>query len=140
MGLLNELGMWTVQITIFYKKLLYLHKLIHYPDTNIAKQVLQTQIDKPGPTWWKSILEIGEAIGQIIDQEKISNMSKSQWKNEVKKNLQNFHVNKLQEWVKNSKKCKKMNPRGKLQEYIKILNRDEARAILLERLGMTKVR
>ena len=33
-----------------------------------------------------------------------------------------------------------MNPHGKLQKYIKILNRDEARAILLERLGMTKVR
>ena len=107
MGLLNELGMWTVQITIFYKKLLYLHKLIHYPDTNIAKQVLQTQIDKPGPTWWKSILEIGEAIGQIIDQEKISNMSKSQWKNEVKKISRTFMLTNSRNGSKTQKNARK---------------------------------
>ena len=33
-----------------------------------------------------------------------------------------------------------MNPAGKIQNYILQLNRDEARAILLERLGMTKVK
>ena len=33
-----------------------------------------------------------------------------------------------------------MNPTGKIQNYIIQLSRDEARAILLERLGMTKVR
>ena len=33
-----------------------------------------------------------------------------------------------------------MNPKGKLQEYINLLSKNEARAILLERLGMTKVK
>ena len=140
MGLLNELGMWTVQTIIQYKKMLYLHKLINYPDTNTAKQVLLTQIDKPGPTWWKSILLIGEKIGQEIDIEKISKLSKNQWKKEIREKLQNHHVNNLKEWVKTSKKCKNINPKGKIQDYIIQLNRDEARAILLERLGMTKVR
>ena len=140
LGMINELGMWTIQTTINYKKLLYLHKLIHYPDTYIAKQVLLTQMEKPGPTWWRSILQIGEQIGQEINQEKIAKMSKFQWKNEIKQKLQAHHVKNLQEWVKNSKKCKKMKPQGKLQEYIKILGKDQARALLLERLGMTKVK
>ena len=140
LGLINELGIWTVEINIYYKKLLYLHKLIHYPDNYIAKQVLLTQINKPGPTWWKSILQIGELIGQEIDCEKISKLSKDQWKKQVKEKLQEHHVSNLQEWVKNSKKCNKMNPKGKLQEYINLLSKNEARAILLERLGMTKVK
>ena len=132
--------MWTIQITIYYRKLLYLHKLVNYPENYIAKQVLLSQIDKPGPTWWKSILNIGDLIGQEIDRTKIAKMSKDQWKKEIKLKLQAHHVGNLQEWVKDSKKCKKMNPQGKLQAYIKLLNKNEARAILIERLGMTKVK
>ena len=140
MGLLNELGIWTIQTIIQYKKLLYLHKLVHYPESYIAKQVLLAQIEKPGPTWWNSILQIGQEIGQEINLENISKISKYSWKKQIKEKLQNYHLKNLKNWTITSKKCKNMNPKGKIQDYLIHLNRDEARAILLERLGMTKVR
>ena len=88
LGMMNELGMLTIPTTINFKKLLYLHKLIHYLDTSIAKQVLFTQLEKPGPTWWISILQIRQQIGKEIFQKKIAKMSKFQWKNKIKQKLQ----------------------------------------------------
>ena len=121
-GLLNELGMWNIETIILYKKLLYFHKIINYPEDNITKKVLLNQIDKPGPTWYSSLTENTKKLNITLDIGEIQKTSKYTWKKEIKRKLASFQSQIFTTWVKTSKKCKYMVPTEKMQTYSCVLN------------------
>ena len=74
-GILSEVGMWTVEIQIQYKKLLLLHTLLNSDDERIAKKVLLEQMKQDIPkSWYPEVKRIAEEneIDLAIDEMTIS--------------------------------------------------------------------
>ena len=139
-GLLNELGIWNIQTMILFKKLMYLHKISNYPEENLTRKVLMSQINQPGTTWFNSLDEESKNLNIKLDLEKIQQISKYTWKKEVKEKL-TIHQSKIfMNWSKTSKKCAYMQPTEKIQNYLIMTSKENSITILKERLKMTDVR
>ena len=139
-ALRNELGICDIKTAIFNKKLMYLHKIINYPENNLTRKVLFSQMQQPGKTWWSSLTEMCTEINLEFTIEDLTNTSKYQWKKQVKAKLHKYQEQIFNEWTKTSTKCQYMKPSAKMQEYLCQLNKGEAMTILKERTRMTLVK
>ena len=75
----SELGIWTVQNQIAFKKLMFLHRVLNLKN-NITRQVLLEQIPMPGPTWLSETQQVLEMININENLEEIQSKSKYSWK------------------------------------------------------------
>ena len=139
-ALRNELGIWDIKTTIYGKQLMYLHKILNYPENNLTRQVLFNQMKQPGNTWWSSLIETCKQINMQFTIEDIMKISKFKWKKQVNEKLLKHQDIIFNEWVKTSTKCQKMKFSPKMQGYLSQLNKKEAMTILKERTGMTSVK
>lgn len=135
-GLRAELGLHSMKWRILKKKLMYIHKIINYPDENLTKNVLLQQRLIPSPSWLSKLQEECQTIGIELDFDQIALTGKQKWVVYIDKIIKKSEEEELVEWMKDSKKYKCMQPRIKLKEYCVKLPTVNAINILKARLGM----
>ena len=136
----SELGIWSIESQLMYKKLSYLHRLLNL-DNNVTKQVLLEQMNLPGPTWVREVESILITLNINKSHEDIKTCSKYQWKNEVKTAIIKFELSELQKVKMTSKKGQLLALDSiKTKNYLVNLNQTEATTILKIRTGMINVR
>ena len=140
-GLVNELGMMTIENRINMRKLIFLHKILNKGEDNLAKRVLKAQIEEPGKTWVSSIKELLDEIEISETMEEIADIGKSKWRSMVAKRIWKREQLSYYEWADNSKKCSLMRlDKIKIKDYIEELAYEEARIVMQVRLGMVDVK
>ena len=88
-GILIELGEWPIVQKIHYKKLMLYHHLMHSDEGRLARQVLIGQIRSYLPGNWSH--EIKTILKKYkIDAKQVIEMKKSQWKRNVKRNIESW--------------------------------------------------
>ena len=140
-GLLNELGLWSIENEIIYRKLMFLHKLIN-GDT-LSSKIFSEQCELPGPTWAKQTIDLISELemGEDIDCNKIKDMPKDEWRRRVLHAINGRVQDQFEEFKNNSVKCKNIKYNLKeLSDYLEKMKPKEAKVILLARLGMTNIK
>ena len=140
-GLRNELNILSVENQILKKRLMYFHRLLNMPESNITHKVLMEQKSMPEDTWLSVTMAqiINLKINMNLDE--IKNISKFQWKNIVVEAVQNKESNERETWLKTSSKCCQLQVNIKQPStYLKKLNPANAIMILKIRLKMLNLK
>ena len=135
-----ELGVLSVKHQIIQKKLLFLHKILLYPEDHITRQILMEQRSIPSPTWLSKLEEEVLPIGIEINLEEIKMKPKETWGKEIKNKIKINQEKELKEWKKTSKKYGEMKGEIKLKKYCQKLNSQDSIRILKLRIGMTEAK
>ena len=83
--LLMETGWWTMRARIAYRKMMLYHNILKSDERRIIKKALEVQKKEDRPTTWYSSIQ--EEIKEYNIEIDAGNSSKSQWKNHVKKKI-----------------------------------------------------
>ena len=137
MGIIAELDIWPFIEIVWYKKLMWFHRLMNSDDTRLAKLKLMDQI-KQQDGWYSEVKEYAEKNAIVLDVSEVVAISYEKYKAHVKTQIQNKIHQDL--WHKKTIKTKLrwINP-GKRQQYIEECTIAEASAFLRIRLHMVKV-
>ena len=137
MGIIAELDIWSFIEIVWYKKLMWFHRLMNSDDTRLAKLKLMDQI-KQQDGWYSEVKEYAEKNAIVLDVSEVVAISYEKYKAHVKTQIQNKIHQDL--WHKKTIKTKLrwINP-GKRQQYIEECTIAEASAFLRIRLHMVKV-
>ena len=140
MGLLNELGMLTINNEITKRKILYLHSILNGKN-KITKDILKQQMEIPGPTWIHNVTSIMNEMKITTDLEEFMEISKNKIKKIIKDKIWEKQLKELNIYIENSKKCKKISANiKKPNEYLTKMSPTNAKTILLTKLGMIDIK
>ena len=135
----GELGIWSVEAQILYKKLMFLQRILKQ-DKTIAKLVLLEQQNLPGPTWLHELKQLMITIGLNQTLEEIQKLSKFKWKRIIKNYIASKELSTLMKTKETAQKGKKLEANISCKKYLSTLDLDEAHTILLIRTGMVDVK
>ena len=86
MGILNELGMWTMKLRIGYHKLMLLHHLIRSDEERVLRKIVEEQIRKNKDYgFYHECKKVCKEIA--IEIKEIKEIKKSTWKKTVKEGI-----------------------------------------------------
>ena len=138
-GLLNELGIWTIEERLKYRKIMLYHNLIHSDNRRLCKRVVidQEEIDDTD-TFYATVREMTHSLN--IDIDNIKNMSKTELKSSVKKEVVRRMTNKLRQ-TKKTKKLRFMKTSNLFEKkkYVTDMAGASAIQVLKTRLNMLPV-
>ena len=137
MGIISELDIWPFVEIVWYKKLMWYHRLIHSDNSRIAKVKLLDQMEQQDG-WYAELKEYADINNIVLDVNDVIDMSYETYKTHIQQQIQKKIHNDL--WLEKEKKTKLrwINP-GKRQQYINECSIAEASAFLKIRLHMRKV-
>ena len=139
-GLLNELGLLSIENEIIKKKIIYLHHILTGKN-QILLNVLMEQLKIPGNTWIENCFQEMKKIEITTDLDEIRSMSKYKIKKIVKKKMWEKQKKELINFMIESKKCSKLKINvGNPKKYISELSSHDAKTILMARLKMTNLK
>ncbi len=143
-GILGETGIWPYVYTILYKKLMYLHHIIHSGDERIIKKMvikqqhLQTH-DNDDETWYGELSNRVRPMDIDTSPHLVKKKKKSEWKKEIKQKL--HKVIEKEFTTETQQKTKLRFQRGKSfkkEEYIEQCDAETCRKIMCLRLNMVQ--
>ena len=139
-GLRNEFGIRSIENEIIYRRLMFWHKLAN--GNSLSSRVYLEQIKLPGPTWAKKTFEIAETLHlDIGNGERINEMPKDEWRRRVKRAVKEKEKTEFEDFRAESKKCSNMKyNNGDVSKYLVEMKYEEARTILLSKLGMLEIK
>eukprot|EP00794_Sanderia_malayensis_P015001 gene15001-16550_t len=85
-ALLKELGIWTLKRKVDYQRLMLFQNLMKSDESRLGRQIVEEQMKCRGRNWFNYTKQIAEEIG--IELERVFELSKEQWKREVKNKVQ----------------------------------------------------
>ena len=136
MGILNELGLLTIENEMMKRRITYLHAMLN-GKKQIIKEILDQQLLLPGQTWISNTLKMMENLKITTDLLELRDLSKYKIKKIIKEKICKKQKNELEEKFKESRKCKNLQINtGKPQNYLINLSPKRAKIILLTKLGM----
>ena len=139
-GLLNELGLLSVENEIIKRKIMYMHHIINGKN-QLLKDILQQQTKLPGSTWIENTKNEMINLDLGTDFEEISKISKYQMRKIVTEKIWCKQKSEIANCIEESKKCRNMEVNiKKPKNYISELPTCEAKTILLARLKMIHVK
>ena len=139
-GLKAELGIMSIESIIAKRKLMFLHRMLNLPSSNITRRVLIEQLKMPGETWLNSIIKLCQSLRLNDNLETIKEYPKILWKNQVNQAVLSSDEDALAVWSTTSKKYRSKDLNLKKKGYINYLPPSLAMTILKTRLGMIEVK
>ena len=86
-GILNELGMWTMEARVVEKRMLLYHNIMNTKGKRICKEIVEEQRKLEVENgWYNQVKKESQKYGIEIDKIKIR--SKLQWKRTVKRSIE----------------------------------------------------
>ena len=143
-GILGETGIWPYKEVITYKKLMFLHHIIHSSDDRIAKKIVlkqqemfEEQVKKS--TWFSEIHQRVNKMNIDVRMQSVEKKSKSSWKREVKKKIQIQIEKEFQEETKNKTKLRHLLQKPfQMEEYVQSCEAEMVEKIMNVRLNMVE--
>ena len=140
MGLINELGILSIKNEIIKRKINFLHSIVN-GKSKILKEILNQQIELPGPTWIFNLKNTMNEMNMSSNFQEIEQISKYTMKKLIKNKIWQKQQNELQTYIENSHKCNKLKTNIlKPKKYLIELNPADAKTILLARLRMINIK
>ena len=134
MPLLMEMGMWTMNYRIQYRKMMLYHNLIHSDSERMARRMIiyQREENRIG-TWANGVIK---SIKQAGIEMKPEDVIKSKWKREVKAQLGKMNEKEVREKCKEQRKGRTIcDGKWGKKDYME-MQIGEAREIMKTRLHM----
>ena len=101
-GLLNELGIWTMEKQIVYRKLMFYHNMLNSDDRRLSKRiVIEQEVLDDKDTFYMNVQEMASSIGLCLELVKSS--TKDELKNTIKKLINASMVTTVIDSLKMSK-------------------------------------
>ena len=136
-GILAELGMWSMDLIILYKKLMLLHNIENTKGERLAKKIVEEQKrNKYEGDWYGGMKGMMQRCNVKVDMESIRE-SKSKWKRRVKKEMEEKMIRRV-EREKDKRKMRFIKEYGR-KEYIK-MKPEQVRLIMRGKMNMIPVR
>ena len=140
MGILNELGLLTIENEMMKRRIVYLHAILN-GQNQIIKEILNQQQKLPGQTWITNTLNMMEKLKITTDLSEFRDLSKYKIKKIIKEKICKKQKNELEENFKESTKCKNLQINtGNPKNYLVELSPKKAKIILLTKLGMIDIK
>ena len=137
-GLLAELGIWTVEKQIEHKKIMLLHNILTSKDDRLVKEIVRDQIENTWPGCWT------EKVKKICNKYNINIENISEYTKDNLKQLMKDKINKsMNEEIKelNQQKTKlRFIKEHSQKEYLKELNFKQSIMMLKIRLNMVETK
>ena len=134
MGIISELNILPFVYVIWYKKLMWYHRITNSNDERKAKEILFAQM-KSSDNWFTELTQFAKESHINIEQEFVKSQSYEQYKRNVKQKIRG-RVNAELEQIKRTKtKMRNISP-GKRQQYLDHCTISEASCIMKLRLNM----
>ena len=107
-GIVGETGIWPYKFVVVYKKLMFLHHVIHSSDERIAKLMVQRQQqmmrEEKNNTWYAELYHKVKPMNIDIQIKEVEKKKKSSWKSEVKEKICQEIEKELQEQARQKTK------------------------------------
>ena len=145
-GIIGETGIWPYKYVVVYKKLMFLHHLIHSSDDRIAKMVVlkQQQMmmeEKKNNTWFAELYHRVAPMKIDIKIEVVEKKKKSSWKKELKKKLGEEIEREIQELAKQKTKLRFLKEKPfEREDYVETCHAEMVGKIMSIRLNMVDCR
>ncbi len=143
-GILGETGIWPYKYVIIYKKLMFLHHIIHSSDGRIVKTMVKKQqqlqvTDNNNTTWYAELNNYVRPMNININTNVIEKKLKSEWKKEVKEKLHAAIEKEFHDETKQKTKLRfQRNKSFSMEEYVKTCDAEMVRKIMNLRLNMVE--
>lgn len=138
-GLLNELGIWTMEKQMTYRKLMFYHNLLNSDERRLCKRmVIEQEACDDKDTFYADVMDMASSIGLSLDIVKTS--SKAELKTKLKKLINQSMVNLVKKSLHMSK-LRFVNPSDTFGRKQYLLKMDGFSAVktLKTRLNMLPV-
>ena len=134
-GMLHELGILPITLSLTYRKLMLYHNLINSDEERVAKVLVEAQ-EKSEITecWFGETQREAEEIGISLKRENVIGKLKSTWKTEVKNKIKMAEEKLLKEKRMESRKMRFLETKA-CETYLKELSNEEARMAMKIRLN-----
>ena len=141
-GIIGETGIWPYVHVIVYKKLMFMHLLIHSDDSRLAKQIVEfEQQQKLQGTWHSELKLKADELNIDISINHVKSNTKSEWKRMVKKKIQTKINAELHEQAEQKTKLRFLKGKTfQCEEYLKVATAAQCRKIMQIRLNMIEVK
>ena len=138
LGLIAELGIWTIEKVIEYKKIMLLHNIITSNENRLIREIILDQIENTWPGCW--IEEVKKICGKYsIDANEISRYSKYELKKVLKIKI-NIDLNKELRNQKHVKTKLRFINEFSEKEYLSKLEFNKSIDMLKIRLNMIETK
>ena len=102
LGLLNELGIWSVEERLKYRKIMLYHNIVNSDDRRLCKRVIEEQTESEEvDTFYDTVRANANSLGININS--VKDMLKSELKMLVKREIDKVMVKKIRKMKKTSK-------------------------------------
>ena len=118
---------------------MFLHRILNKPENTLSRKIMIEQENLPGNNWLKTTKAHLKELNIENDIYQMNTMTKYSWKKIVEEALWKYEQVNFEEWKEQSKKCSHMN-NIKTKNYIKQLNPQRAKIVLVIRLGILDVK
>ena len=134
-GIIHELGILPIILTLTYRKLMLYHNLINSDDERLAKVLVEAQEESEiQECWYAEVKKEAKEIGIELKREIVKGKLKSTWKREVKEKIKGAEEKLLAEKREESTKMRFLESKG-WETYLKEESNEEARMALKIRLN-----
>ena len=139
-GLLGILGLWSMEATTLYKKLMLYHQLKTTKIERMGKIIVEDQEKHPeGNNWVESIKKVIGENNLRLKLNKIGETTKSEWKKKVKDEIERWMKDTFEKKKESMKKLRFLKEYGG-QDYINQLKSTEVRMTIKTKLNMLPVK
>ena len=141
-GILNETGIWPLQMVVNYHRLMLYQSMIDSEDSRLGRKVIKEQ--KENEWGWfketKKIVQNLEIDNEWLENDKKIRDQKSTWKKEVKKKI-NLKIESLERTKREeSRKMRhQVNQKFERKKYLQEMGVQEATKTVRRRLGMCDI-
>ena len=137
-ALLMELGCWTMEARVSYRKLMLYHNIQRSDDKRVVKKLIEIQSKWSRETTWYKGVE--RDLKKYDIKLKAGETKKSKWKKVVKAKINTITAKEIMEEIKEMTKSRTVkNKEFKRADYINKTSIQVVKRILKTRLHMTKL-
>jgi hypothetical protein len=134
-GMMHELGIWPITLTLTYRKMMVYHNLINSDDERLAKVLVEAQEESEiEECWFAEVRKEAREIGIELQKEIVKGKAKSTWKREVKEKIKDAEERLMAGKRENSTKMRFLETKG-CETYLKEVWNEDARMALKIRLN-----
>ena len=137
-GVVCELGIRPIKLTLLYKKLMLYHNFINSDDERKVRTLVEAQKESGiEQCWYAEVRKETEEIGIDLDKEEVKGKMKSKWKKEVKKKIKEAEEKLFTEKRMEMKKLRFFATKG-CDTYLKEIYNEDARQAMKIRMNMVE--
>lgn len=137
-GLLNELGVWTIEQRMRYRKIMLYHNLVNSDDERLAKKiVLEQRKTEEKDSFYNTVKEMTIALSINIDT--IETMTKAALKRKIKEQIGKAMIDTISQLKMSKMRFVKKQTEFQRKPYVIKMDATSATQVIKTRLNMIRI-